>query len=123
MSKARILIVDDERDFASTLAERLRLRGYDTRALFSAEETLHVVEEMKPDVILLDLKLPGIWGIEILMTIREMAPSTEVILSTGHLDLERTIEGVRLDAFNYIMKPFALSELIEKIEKAMEQHS
>ena len=122
MNKARILIVDDEHDFATTLAERLRLRSYDTHVVASHIETLALVEKIKPDVVLLDLNLPGISGIEILMTLRNFSPEVEVILLTGHMDLASTIEGLRLDSFHYIFKPFDIRELIEKIETVSGKH-
>jgi len=68
-------------------------------------------------VVLLDLKLPGVSGIEMLMTMREFVPGVEIILLTGHLDLAQRIQGMRLDAFEYIMKPIEIADLINKIEK------
>ena len=118
MSPAKILIVDDEREFASALAERLRLRGYDTTAIFCADEALTQAKSIQPDVILLDLNLPGVSGIEMLMTMRDYIPGVEIILLSGHLDLAQCIQGLRLDAFDYIMKPIDINDLIDKIEKA-----
>jgi DNA-binding response OmpR family regulator len=118
MSQARILIVDDEKEFAAALAERLRLRGYEATAIFSPEEAPAMAKEIQPDVILLDLKLPGVSGIEMLMTMREFVPGVEIILLTGHLDLAQRIQGMRLDAFDFIMKPIEIADLINKIEKA-----
>jgi len=118
VSQARILIVDDEKEFAAALAERLCLRGYDATAMFSPEDAPALAKEIQPDVILLDLKLPGVSGIEMLMTMREFVPGVEIILLTGHMDLAQRIQGMRLDAFDYIMKPIQIADLIEKIEKA-----
>lgn len=118
MSQARILIVDDEKEFAAALTERLCLRGYDATAIFSPEDAPALAKEIQPDVILLDLKLPGVSGIEMLMTMREFVPGVEIILLTGHMDLAQRIQGMRLDAFDYIMKPIQIADLIEKIEKA-----
>jgi DNA-binding response OmpR family regulator len=123
MNKARILIIDDEHDFAATLAERLRLRSYDAHVVISQNETLALVDKIKPDVILLDLNLSGISGIEILMTLRNVSPEVEVILLTGHMNLARTIEGLRLDSFHYIFKPFDIQELIEKIDTVSAKHA
>ena len=123
MSRATIMIVEDELDFAATLAERLRLRGYDAKIVDSPNDTIRLIEELAPDVVLLDLKLPGISGIEILMMIRNMFPSVEVILLTGHLDHERAIEGLRLDSFHYVMKPFDINELTEKIDIVSGKHA
>ena len=118
MSAVKVLIVDDEQDFATALAERLRLRGYEATAIFSPDEALATTKEMQPDVVLLDLRLPGVSGIEMLMTMREFVPGVEIILLTGHLDLAQRIQGMRLDAFEYIMKPIEIADLINKIEKA-----
>lgn len=118
MNAARVLIVDDEQDFATALAERLRLRGYEATAIFSPDEALATAKDILPDVVLLDLKLPGVRGIEMLMTMREFVPGVEIILLTGHLDLAQRIQGMRLDAFEYIMKPIDIVDLITKIEKA-----
>lgn len=116
MSKARVMIVDDELDFARTLASRLQIRGYEAHVVESFDKTIEIAQELKPEVVLLDLRLPGISGVEILMTIRQFCPGTEVILLTGHLNLEQTIEGVRLDSFHFIMKPFDIAELVQKID-------
>lgn len=122
MPKARVLIVDDEREFAVTLAERLQLRGYDSRAAGTAEEALAAAAE-GADAVLLDLSLPGVRGVELLLTLRQMLPRAEIILLTGHLDLGDKIEGVRLDAFGLLLKPVDLGELTAKIESAVARRS
>jgi DNA-binding response OmpR family regulator len=116
---AQVLIVDDEREFATTLAERLSLRGYDASAAFSAEEALAVVAASAPDVVLLDLTLPGVRGVELLMTLRQLLPQGEIILLSGHLDLAEKIEGVRIDAFGMLLKPVVMAELTGKIDAAL----
>lgn len=118
MGKARVLIVDDEREFATTLAERLLLRGYDARAAFTTAEALAAVAAAHPDVVLLDLNLPGVRGVELLLTLRQQLPHGEIILLSGHLDLAEKIEGVRIDAFGLLLKPVELPELIAKIDAA-----
>jgi DNA-binding response OmpR family regulator len=118
VSKARVLLVDDEREFAATLTERLRLRGYEAHAAFTAEEAIAAVEASAPDVILLDLNLPGVRGVELLMTLRRLAPHGEIILLSGHLDLTDKIEGVRIDAFGLLLKPVEMAELTAKIDAA-----
>jgi DNA-binding response OmpR family regulator len=118
VSKARVLLVDDEREFAATLTERLSLRGYEARAAFSAEEAIAAVNSSAPDVILLDLNLPGVRGVELLMTLRQLLPRGEIILLSGHLDLAEKIEGVRIDAFGLLLKPVEMAELTAKIDAA-----
>jgi len=118
VSKARVLLVDDEREFAATLTERLSLRGYEASAAFTAEEAINAVAASTPDVILLDLNLPGVRGIELLMTLRQLLPHGEIILLSGHLDLTEKIEGVRIDAFGLLFKPVEMAELTAKIDAA-----
>lgn len=118
-TKGRVLIVDDESEFAGALTERLRLRGYDARAASTAAEALALVAAAAPDVVLLDLNLPGVRGVELLLTLRQTLPRAEIILLTGHLDLAEKIEGVRLDAFGLLLKPVELPELITKIDLAL----
>ena len=117
-TRARVLLVDDEREFASALAERLQLRGYAARAVFSPAEALAAAGAETFDVVLLDLNLPGVRGVELLLTLRQLLPRAEVILLSGHLDLAEKIEGLRLDAFGTLLKPVELPELIAKIEDA-----
>lgn len=118
MSQTKVLIVDDEIEFASALAERLQLRGYDAKAVYHSDDAFAIAKSYLPDMILLDLKMPGKGGIEILMTIKEFAPDIEVILLTGHMDLECKIEGIKIGAFDCITKPVDIRELITKIENA-----
>jgi len=118
VSKARVLLVDDEREFAATLTERLSLRGYEASAAFTAEEAITAVAASAPDVILLDLNLPGVRGVELLMTLRQLLPHGEIILLSGHLDLAEKIEGVRIDAFGLLLKPVEMAELTAKIDAA-----
>ncbi|HEY5997694.1 MAG TPA: response regulator [bacterium] len=116
--KAKVLLVDDEREFAEALAERLRLRGYEAQAAFCAAAALEAAAAAPFDVVLLDLNLPGVRGVELLLLLRQALPHAEVILLTGHLDLADKIEGVRLDAFGTLLKPVELPELIAKIDAA-----
>jgi DNA-binding response OmpR family regulator len=118
VSEARVLLVDDEREFAGALAERLRLRGYAARAAFSAAEALQAAAAESFDVVLLDLNLPGVRGVELLLTLRQTLPGAAIILLSGHLDLADKIEGLRLDAFETLLKPVEMPELIAKIDAA-----
>ena len=113
-----MLIVDDEREFATTLSERLRLRGYEAHAAFTAEAASAAVGASAPDVVLLDLNLPGVRGVELLMTLRQRLPHGEIILLSGHPDLAEKIECVRIDAFGLLLKPVEMSELTAKIDAA-----
>ncbi len=118
MTPTKVLLVDDEVEFASALSERLRLRNYDAKAIYRAEDALPTVENDKPDVVLLDLKMPGVDGIEVLKAIKQFDPTIGVIILSGHGDREIADEGIRAGAFDYIMKPMDIEQLIVKIDKA-----
>jgi DNA-binding NtrC family response regulator len=118
MLQTKILLVDDEVEFASALAERLQLRSYIVRTASSALEALAMVHNQLPDVIILDLKIPGMDGIETLKTIKKIDPTIEVIMLTGHGDVQSIEEGLKGGAFEYIMKPVDIEELTEKIDNA-----
>ena len=118
MQPAKVLIVDDEEEFASTVAERLNLRGYQATAVFNANEALALIRTEAPDVVLLDLMMPGINGLETLRAIKEITPSIEVIILTGYGGIQGKLEGMESGAFDYIMKPTDLGVLIERIEMA-----
>ncbi len=117
-STIRILIADDEFEFASTLATRLELRGYVTEIVNSGEETLEAVSRHVPDLLLLDLKMPDLDGLEVLTKIRENHKDLKVIILTGHGSFSYGNQGMALGAFDYIMKPVELSLLLEKIAEA-----
>jgi two-component system response regulator CpxR len=116
--RARILLVDDEEKFVETLAERLEARGLDVRTAFNGEEALNRIQEKDADVVILDVLMPGKSGIETLREIKQIKPLTEVIMLTGHATVETAIEGMKLGAYDYLMKPTETPELVEKISKA-----
>jgi DNA-binding NtrC family response regulator len=119
MSKTKILIIDDETEFAVTLNERLILRGFDSKAVFRAETAVSLLESgWKPDVVLLDLKMPGLDGLDTLDLIKQLDPSIEVIIVTGHGSTSSGIEGMQKGLFDYLMKPVDIGLLIERIDEA-----
>ena len=118
MPGPRVMIVDDEEDFRETLVSRLRKREVDTTAAESGEKALELVGKYLFDVIVLDIRMPGMDGITALREIKKIKPLVEVILLTGHATVESGIEGMRLGAFDYIIKPASFDALLEKINQA-----
>lgn len=118
-----VLIVDDEVEFASALAERLLLRKYRAKTAYNAEDAISLIKSVPPDVVLLDLRMPGLGGFEVLRTIKEFDPSIEVILLTGHPKEEGIDEGIPTGLFDYIMKPVEIAELTSKIDSAYEKRN
>jgi len=121
MEKFKILIVDDEQDFLETIIKRLKARNIDVSGVESGYKTLEVLDDRNPDVIILDVKMPGMDGIETLREIKKKKPLVEVIMLTGHASVESGIQGMQLGAFDYVMKPVALDELLEKVRQAYER--
>ena len=119
--KPRILIVDDEKDFTESLADRLALRDYDVSTSFSDEEALEKLKTYNLDVVILDVQMPGLDGIETLREIKKIKPLTEVIMLTAHATVETAIKGMQLGAFDYLMKPCDNEELVSKIDRGYER--
>lgn len=113
-----VLLVDDETSFVETLSRRLSLRKLDVHTAGSAEEALNVLAREPIDVVVLDVKMPGTDGLTTTKTIKRRHPSVEVILLSGHATLEASVGGMALGAFDYMLKPVRLDELIYKIEDA-----
>ena len=116
--KMRVLVVDNEVEFASTLAERLRLRKIEAESVFCGEDALPAVVRFQPDVIILDLDMPDITGLEVLSQVKATNPSIEVILLTGHGSFDAGLTGMELGAFDYLIKPVDLAQLMGKIAEA-----
>lgn len=121
MSEIKVLIVDDEVEFAATLAERLELRDITAETVNNGKDALSTILIRPPDVVILDLKMPDLSGLEVLQGIKTHDPSIEVIMLTGHGSTSSGIEGMERGAFDYIMKPIDLDLLLEKINQAYEQ--
>lgn len=116
--KPRLLLVDDEEMYLEYLSKRLINRGYDVTKCLTGEEALQKVKTDNFDVIILDVLLPGIDGIETLREINKSKPLSEVIMLTGHTSLESGMEGMKLGAFDYLRKPCDTEELVSKIDQA-----
>jgi CheY-like chemotaxis protein len=118
---SRILLVDDEREFVQTLSERLLLRDMGSAVAYDGETALELVGEDQPDVMILDLKMPGIDGIEVLRRVKRTQPEMEVIILTGHgSDADRET-CMKLGAFDYLQKPVDIDKLSETIKRANEK--
>jgi DNA-binding NtrC family response regulator len=114
-----VLLVDDEAPFVDTMTKRLTKRKLTVFKSYSGEEALETLKENSHiDLVILDVKMPGMDGIETLKEIRKEFPLVEVIMLTGHATVETSIEGMRLGAFDYLMKPCDMDVLIEKVNAA-----
>ena len=118
MDTLRVLIVDDEDDFRETIVKRLNARKIQAEGAASGTKALEVVKDKDFDVIVLDVKMPGMDGIETLRHIKKMKPEIEVIMLTGHASVEFGLKGMQLGAFDYVMKPAPLNELLDTIGQA-----
>lgn len=121
MYEWKILLVDDEEEFISTLAERLSLRGLKARVALDGEEALRLVEENPPHVMILDVLMPGMKGLDVLKLVKAKRPEVQVILLTGHGSTKDGMEGMRHGAFDYMMKPLSIDALLSKLGEAMEK--
>ncbi len=119
MSIANVLMVDDEVDFVETFSERLVMRNLEISKAFSAEEALQALEKNHNlEVVILDVKMPGMDGIETLAEIKKKFPLVEVIMLSGHSTVESAIDGMKKGAFDYLMKPCDMDQIIAKVTEA-----
>ena len=116
--KIRVLLVDDEEEFAQALSERLTLRDYNITISLSGDDALEKIKQYNYDVVILDVAMPGIDGLKALREIKKLKPLTEVIMLTGQGTVEAAIEGMKLGAFDFLMKPCNTEDLDTKIKKA-----
>ncbi|MCJ7687477.1 MAG: response regulator [Desulfobacteraceae bacterium] len=115
---ASILVVDDEKDFVEMLSLRLQEAGEKVSTAYSGKECLETLEKTNIDVIILDIKMPGMDGMETLREIKKRFPIIEVIMLTGHGSTETAVEGMKSGAFDYLMKPADFDDLAAKLEGA-----
>ena len=119
MTAPFIMLVDDEVPFVETMAKRLGMRNIETISAFSGEECLEILKTHQTiDVIVLDVKMPGMDGLETLKRIKNECPLIEVIMLTGHATVESGIRGMKLGAYDFLMKPCDIEELVGKLEEA-----
>jgi len=119
MRIANVLLVDDEVDFVETFSERLQMRNLEISKAFSGKEALKVLKKNQTiEVVILDVKMPGMDGIEALAEIKKRYPLVEVIMLSGHSTVESAIEGMKKGAFDYLMKPCEMDQIITKVGEA-----
>jgi DNA-binding NtrC family response regulator len=114
----KVLLVDDEIEFLETLVKRLKKRNLTVCGVGSGEQAIEILKEVPVDIAVLDVKMPGMNGLDTLRAIKASYPSIEVIMLTGHANVEVAIEGMRLGAFDYLMKPMDIDELLYKLQDA-----
>jgi two-component system, OmpR family, response regulator CpxR len=118
LMKTVVLLVDDEEQFVETLAQRLRTRGFEVGVASNGDDAISYVEGHDVDVVILDVLMPGRDGIETLREIKRIRPNSEVMMLTGHGSVDSAIMGMKLGAYDYLMKPTDTLELVEKINRA-----
>ena len=116
-----VLIVDDEDDFRETLVKRLQKRNLNVFGAESGQTALDLMKAHLFDVVILDVKMPGMNGLDTLREMKKKNPLMEVILLTGHASMESGVEGMHLGAFDYVMKPVNIDDLLEMIRQAYER--
>lgn len=118
MKELKVLLVDDEEDFVKSLSERIKMRDLHSDVALNGEEALRLIDDDTPDVIVLDLKMPGIDGMEVLRRVKKAYPQVQVIMLTGHGSEKDEKEARRLGAFEYLEKPTTIDTLIKHIKRA-----
>ncbi len=123
MSDINCLLVDDEDEFLDIMLKRMRKRRLNVQGARSGQEALDILDDSSIDVIALDVKMPGMDGLTTLKEIKRRFPNIEVIMLTGHANIEVAIKGMELGAFDYLMKPMNIDELVFKIQDAYKKKS
>ncbi|MBC8177833.1 MAG: response regulator [Desulfobacteraceae bacterium] len=120
--KPLVLLVDDEVPFVETMTKRLKKRDLVVNSAYSGQEALDILDKHRnTDVVILDVKMPGMDGIETLEKIKKSYPLTEVVMLTGHATVESAIEGMKKGAYDYLMKPCDIDQLMQKVEEATQK--
>lgn len=117
----KILLVDDETVFVENMSRLLRNRGYNVTAVDRGEDAIKLVEEEKYDMVVLDLKMPGIDGITTLREIKRLDTYAEILILTGHGSIDTAMESLKLGVYDYLIKPCGIDELVMKLEGAWEK--
>src|SRR6056297_2427071 len=118
MKNIKVLLVDDEKDFVNSLSERIQMRELDSKIAYDGNQALELVTDEIPDVVVLDLRMPGIDGLEVLERLKKNYPNVQVIILTGHGSDEDERVSKRLGAYDYLQKPVSIDKLIRSIKGA-----
>jgi DNA-binding response OmpR family regulator len=118
MKEMKVLLVDDEEKFVEALSERLQMRDLANETVYDGEQALNFVDDKEPDVMVLDLKMPGIDGIEVLRRVKKKFPAIQVIILTGHGTDRDEEESRRIGIFDYLKKPVDIEVLVSRIKAA-----
>lgn len=121
IDRTRVLLVDDEAGFVDVMAKRLQKRGFEVAAAYSGNEAVQIMRRADFDIVVLDLKMEGMDGLEVLRIFKVMAPELPVIILTGHGSLSSAEEGIQMGAADYISKPYDFEMLVEKIRSITEK--
>jgi DNA-binding response OmpR family regulator len=119
MEQMRVLLVDDEEELVTTLVERLEIRGHAAVGVFTGEEAIARVKDQVFDVAVLDLKMPGEDGVEIMKRLKRICPGLPIILLTGHMSEGASERGMQAGADDYIIKPVDIEDLVAKMRQAI----
>lgn len=118
MKEMKVLLVDDEVDFVKTLAQRLQMRDLRTDTVYDGEQAVSFAKEQEPDVMVLDLRMPGMDGMEVLRQIKKAYPNTQVIILTAHGTEKDREEAEKIGVFDFLKKPADIETLVDKIKQA-----
>jgi len=122
MDELKILLVDDEQEFVTTLAERLEIRNMNVSVAMDGETALRIVQKELPQVIVLDVLMPGLNGLDVLERIKSIDSKIQVILLSGHGSTKDGITGLKLGAFDFLIKPIDIDELIIKLNEGWKKY-
>lgn len=120
-SQPKILIVDDEDRFRTTMCRLLTTRGFEARAAGSGSEALEILKDNLYDVLILDVRMPEMCGVDVLAEVRKIDSEIEVIIMTGYASVDTAKEIMKLGAYDYMLKPYNIEELVEKVDAAYDR--
>ena len=123
MDPIHVLIIDDEGQFVDAVVERLRLRGFEANGVTSGHDAMELLRQKSYDVVLLDVKMPGLGGLEVIRKVKEKWPDLQVVMLTGHGSSQDAEKGMELGAFEYVMKPVNIDDLTDILRAATESRT